>query len=77
MHLGVGRIEEEAEGVLDLPHDARLGHCRPGQAHREQHRNGRRRALLMPGIVPRSAYRGREAQPLPIKRGTANALPQS
>ena len=36
MHLGVGRIEEEPEGVLDLPHDLRLGR-RHAPVHHGQH----------------------------------------
>src|SRR5262249_56859661 len=42
MQLGVGRIEEEAEGVLNLPNDARLGtgRHRPRQAEQQTAQHG-------------------------------------
>ena len=77
MHLGVGRIEEEPERVLDLPHDLRL-RLRHARVHHGQHE---REANAPAGIDPHQSAPSSCAAPSGAPRGVrcdqTNALRQS
>ena len=64
MHLGVGGIEEEAEGVLDLPHD-RLARAQGGGRGKRQHHRSDQHPADAPAAPIRIIARLLELQPRP------------